>query len=396
MRIVIAAGIFPPDIGGPATYAEAFAEFCATQDIGVTVLCFADTAGIERSHAYAIHRIGRTGSKFFSYARYLLKLISLSRSADLVYAQGPVAGGLQAFLARFVTAKNYIVKVTGDYAWEQAVGKHGLDINIDRFQQAGIQLPFRIRLMRFTQRLVTAHARRVIVPSQYLRSLVRGWGVSRGRIEVMYNAVPEHKLQQQSARQAKLALHITGCAVISIGRLVPWKGFHTLIKAWPEIVKKVPDAHLYIIGSGPEHGSLQALIEEANLSQCITLTGKKSQEELSDWYQAADLFVLNSSYEGLSHVILEAMSYQVPCVVSSNGGNPELIQHERTGLLFRYDHKYEIIETVNRLLLHPAEAERYVTEATSWLQGHTQQHMLDSTLELFRGMQYRDIHRNDV
>jgi glycosyltransferase involved in cell wall biosynthesis len=396
MRIVIAAGIFPPDIGGPATYAEAFADYCHAHDIKVTVICFADHTGVDSSRGYAVHQVSRARSKFLSYFQYLFVLVRLARSADLIYAQGPVAGGIQALLASIFTRRSYLVKVTGDYAWEQGMGTNAMDVSVDRFQRAGASLPFRVRVLRSLQRLVATRARRVIVPSQYLRNMVRGWGVTRPRVTVIYNAVVEHSTPEMSVHEAKKLLGVSGCVAITIGRLVPWKGFETLIKLWPDIVQKVPDAHLYIIGSGPDHEKLSELINAKKLTHAVSLIGKKSQTELAVWYRASDLFVLNSGYEGLSHTIIEAMSYQVPCAVSDSGGNPELIQHEKSGLLFGYNQKYQIIEALTSLMLHPAKGQRYVEAASQWIQDNTHERMLDTTLELMQGLLYRDTHRKEL
>ncbi len=390
MRIVIAAGIFPPDIGGPATYAAAFADYCVSQKIEVVVICFSDTEGMDTSHGYAVHRISRGTSKSITYLRYLLTLIRLSWRSGLIYAQGPVAGGVQALIARVMTGTSYVVKVTGDYAWEQGVGRYGMDMSIDRFQQAGAIVPFPARILRSVQRIVTRHARRVIVPSQYLRTMVRGWGVARERVVVVYNAVAEPPVTHMNAHEAKRTLGITGSTVITIGRLVPWKGFAALIDLWPDILQSVPDAHLYIIGSGPEHARLAELIQGKRLAPAVILTGKKTHAELAQWYQAADAFVLNSGYEGLSHTLLEAMSYGVPCVVSSNGGNTELIQHEYSGLVFGYNQKYQIIEALTRSILNPKEALAYAEVARAWTKQHTHQQMLYATMDLLRGIAYRD------
>ncbi|MEK7583833.1 MAG: glycosyltransferase, partial [Patescibacteria group bacterium] len=126
MNIVFAANIFPPEIGGPATYVEALARYMHEMHHTVSLVCFSAYSGIDRSYPFPVHRIGLNRSKIAAHVSYFLKLASLSKKADLIYAQGPVAGGVQASLLARLRKATYFIKVTGDYAWEQAASDSGL------------------------------------------------------------------------------------------------------------------------------------------------------------------------------------------------------------------------------------------------------------------------------
>src|SRR3989344_6112664 len=118
MHLLIAAGIFPPDIGGPATYAERLASGLARKGHSVRVVCYSSTMDDE-PRPYRVIRIKRRSLKGITFFNYLAQLLWHAVWADCVYAQGPVAGGFQSLIAHVLTRKLYFVNVTGVYAREQ-------------------------------------------------------------------------------------------------------------------------------------------------------------------------------------------------------------------------------------------------------------------------------------
>ena len=109
-----------------------------------------------------------------------------------------------------------------------------------------------------------------------------------------------------------------------------------------------------------------ALVERAaaaGVADRVHFTGSVPHEEVQRYLQAADVFVLNTRYEGLSHVLLEAMAAGVPVVASAVGGNPEVIEHDRNGLLVALDDGDAIAQHVARLLADNSLAARLRAEA---------------------------------
>jgi glycosyltransferase involved in cell wall biosynthesis len=179
MKIILAAGIFPPDIGGPATYTAQLAEALVQQGHTVTVVCFSDSEE-SLGEKYPVIRVKRSWFKIGSHHQYLQALMRVSRGADCLYAQGPTAGGWQARTVAKRLRLPLVVKVVGDYAWEQARVRFGLDCTIEEFQTKQ-DLPLTIERLRTMQHSVVTAAQKVVVPSQYLAGLVQGWGVNFGR-----------------------------------------------------------------------------------------------------------------------------------------------------------------------------------------------------------------------
>ncbi|MFA6275083.1 MAG: glycosyltransferase family 4 protein, partial [Candidatus Paceibacterota bacterium] len=190
----------------------------------------------------------------------------------------------------------------------------------------------------------------IIVPSEYLKKIVTNWGVNSERIVVIYNAFqPQEIILNKKEVRAELGLGSGESQIlISAGRLVPWKGFDLLIKIMPEIRMEFPRAKLFIAGSGPEKDNLEKVIRENNLSEFVKYLGQLNKEILSKYLKAADLFVLNTAYEGFSHQLLEVMSLGTIALVTDTGGNPELIQSKDQ--LFKYNNKESLVEAIKNLL----------------------------------------------
>ncbi len=376
MRIVIAAGIFPPDIGGPATYAAALADYLSVRGHTVAVICYGAERHDDVDTPYTVHRVPR-GRVFITYGKYLVALWKLALRADCIYAQGPVAGGIQSFLVSRLLARPYAVKVTGDYAWEQAVVRYKSTVSIDAFQRTSKGIPLSIRVIRLLQRWVVRHADQVVVPSAYLRTMVLGWRAPEKSVAVIFNAVPMAHAHEGSRPG------INGPLVLSVGRLVPWKGFSELIKLWPRVLSRL-QAKLIIVGDGPQRSLLETIIEKMHLQSSCLLVGRKAARELAHYYSAADLFVLNSGYEGFSHTVLEAQAHGVVVAASRAGGNPEIVEHGVSGLLFSYNAADEIVDCITDLLQHRDKAGRLAAAALRNLKRFDPKLVFGKTLELLQ------------
>jgi glycosyltransferase involved in cell wall biosynthesis len=172
----------------------------------------------------------------------------------------------------------------------------------------------------------------VIAPSEYLKRIIATWGVDPDRIRVIYSALfPLAVDESKSALREQL--DYKGIVITTVGRLVLWKGFMELIEVVAEVRKEIPEVSLVIIGDGPQHEALLASIVRHGLQDHVRLVGRLGKDALGAAIKASDLFVLNTSYEGLSHQLLEVMDLGVPIVTTNVGGNPELITDGVSGVL---------------------------------------------------------------
>jgi sugar transferase (PEP-CTERM/EpsH1 system associated) len=118
---------------------------------------------------------------------------------------------------------------------------------------------------------------------------------------------------------------------ISVARLSPEKDFPTLLRAVPQIVARVPDFRLRIVGDGPERSRLEGLIRELRLEGTVELLGERG--DVPELLAQAGFFVTSTITEGISLTLLEAMAVGLPIVATSVGGNPEIVQDGSTGRL---------------------------------------------------------------
>jgi glycosyltransferase involved in cell wall biosynthesis len=267
-----------------------------------------------------------------------------------------------AILVARLLRKPVALKIVGDNAWEYAIRKRLTADGIDLFQVAAY--PLKLRLVRSLVRAYARLSSLLIVPSEYLRRIVAGWGVPPERSRVIRNALTaamtteEQKALDRASVRA--ALGIAGPLVVTSARLYPWKNLDVLIRLVPALPK---ESTLAIIGDGPERSALQTLSHQTGVAGRVRFTGSVAHDEVQRYLRAADLFVLNTRYEGLSHVLLEAMAAGTPVVASSVGGNPEVIAHERNGLLVPPDDATAIVHAIERLIADKALAHRLARQA---------------------------------
>ncbi len=397
MKIVIAADIFPPDIGGPATYSKKLSQEIKKNGHSVQVVCYGDKSVVtcdpavethchcvndssslrggttKQSYDFKITKIGRDKSMLVRYFEYFHNLLKAGKNADLIYAMGPVSAGLPTMVASKILRKKYIVKVVGDYAWEQGRNRFGVRDSIDNFQNK--KYSFVIEVFRFIQKIVVKNAYKVITPSFYLQNIVTGWGVDKKNIEVIYNSVDFKNIKEEK-RETK--------TVLSIGRLVGWKGFEALIDIWPEILKKDSALKLVIIGDGPERKKLEKSIIDKKLEKNIYLMGRVDHEELPNFFNSSSIFALNSGYEGLSHVIIEAMAHRLPVIASDIGGNRELIENGKNGILVKYNDKKEWKKAILKLYDNNELKNKFVDNSFKGFDKFDYSMMIDKTLNFLK------------
>ena len=320
IRVLVATGLYPPEIGGPATHIEILEREMKNSDIDLVTVPFALVRGYP---------------KVVRHVMYVYLLLRASRGAAVFYALDPVSVGFPALIASILTRKKLIVRVAGDYAWEQATGRYGLSQSLDEFVTKIPEQHFIVRILAYVERVVTGRAVCVVVPSMYLKGIVSLWGIREERIRVVYNAFTPENTPDHVVARAQLGYCDT--VVVSAGRLVPWKGFTTLISVIADLRKEGKTVSLVVIGDGPKEVSLKAYAVSRGVEDHVHFMGRLSKESLALSIAGADVFVLNTGYEGLSHQLLEVMALGVPIVTTTVGGNTELLRDEETGLLVPYE-----------------------------------------------------------
>ncbi len=332
MKLLIATGLYPPEIGGPATYTVFLEKHLPRFGIAYDVLPYTTV---------------RKYPKIIRHLVYLVKIIRRARRADVLYALDTVSVGFPVLLASILTRTPYLLRVPGDYAWEQGQQKYGVTEALDTFHSNG-KYRAQVRVLMFIQRLVARNAVRVIVPSEYMKTIVRRWGVHEEKITRIYSALKVIEVGE-TKDELRRKFGIDGCVVATAGRLVPWKGMRALIDTVHALHLKGKQITLNIIGNGVCRTELEHHIKEINAEGYIHLLGALKREDMARHIKAADIFVLNTAYEGLSHQLIEVMSIGTPIITTPVGGNTELIENEKTGLFVTYNNSDEMETAIERM-----------------------------------------------
>lgn len=238
------------------------------------------------------------------------------------------------------------------YARKRAKWPAPLVFNPQGLEEFGATDPSRARLKRAAylplRRAVLACARAadcVIATDRSLEPAVLSHlKVDRARVRVIPNALDLPEVDGlASAADGQRVRRDTGIAqddvvLLSVGRLEHNKGFHVLAAALAGL--RVHSGRLaegrwrwVILGDGPYRASLELAIREAGLSSEVHMAGRVAHHELHAWYEAADLFVHPSLYEGSSLVTLEAMAHRRPVVATTAGGLPDKVHSGVSGWL---------------------------------------------------------------
>lgn len=168
-------------------------------------------------------------------------------------------------------------------------------------------------------------ADRIIAVSRPLAERAVELGVAPGKVTVIGNGVDPGRFRPVDRAEARRRLGVPADArlVVSVGHLCRRKGFHRLIEVWPELRAAAGAVSLAIVGGpgkeGDEHDALARMIAERGLQDCVRLVGPQPPDQVMLWLNAADLFVLASSFEGSPNVVCEAWACGCPVVVTAVG-----------------------------------------------------------------------------
>ena len=178
-----------------------------------------------------------------------------------------------------------VAKVVGDTVWERARNCGETELNLDKFQED--QGLLRLRALHYLQSRFMQTFSKVFTPSAYLKEVVINWGVPDKRLSVIPNAVQIPSSNRQSPE----------VDLVCVARLVPWKGIF-------ELVRLAVDQgwSLALIGDGPLKNDLDAFLKKQPNSK-VEIRGTVPMGQVANEIQRGRVFVLNSSYEGLPHVV---------------------------------------------------------------------------------------------
>jgi glycosyltransferase involved in cell wall biosynthesis len=311
MRVVFLTGIWPPDLGGPATHGPDFAAFLRDRGHSVHVVTMGDSEPTERP--VPVESVSRSRPFPVRYPAVAVKGFRLARHADVVYATATYAASAVAALRRPL-----VVKLVSDPAYERA-WRYGLyRDSLESFANASDPRLVALRRLRTAS---LRRARRVVVPSRYLAEIASSWGLDRAHIEVLVNPAP--------ALGHVPAADLGDSTFVFVGRLTSQKALPVALRA----LAAVDGANLVIVGDGPERAYLEALTLELGLNDRVRFDGARTRDEVLGTLAGGRAALLSSEWENLPHAAVEALSVGTPVVSTAVGGVPEIVHDNENGLL---------------------------------------------------------------
>ena len=288
---------------------------------------------------------------------------------DIVHAHSPV---LNALPAQWVCKKRGLPMVYEMRAsWEDAAVDHGTTT----------EGSLRYRVSRGLESIALHLADQVTTICEGLRGDIQSRGVSADKITVIPNAVdvatftfdapPDEALRQR--------LGLQGATVLGFaGSFYGYEGLHLLIDAAQQMVARHPTLRVLLVGGGPQDAALKAQVAQAGLGERVIFTGRVPHDQVQRYYELIDVLAYPRLPIRLTELVtplkpLEAMAQGRMFVASDVGGHRELIQHGKTGFLFKAGDATALAAALNDLLAKRAQwqaireqARRFVEVERTW------------------------------
>jgi glycosyltransferase involved in cell wall biosynthesis len=321
MRALIVSGIWPPDVGGPASHAPDVAAFLRERGHDVEVVT---TAGAAPAIAgYPVHWIARSLPKGAIHARTAYEIARRAAHADVVYTTGMFG---RSSLGASIARRPYVVKLTADPAFERARRRGIVGGNVDEFQ--GGSGGTASRVLRIARDAELKRAAHVFTPSSYLRELALSWGVPAERVSVLPNPAPS--LPALAPRdELRRSFGLRGPTLAFAGRLTAQKSLRVALEA----VASVDGVSLLIAGEGDERARLERDVAELGLDERVRFLGALPRARVVELFAAADASILSSMWENFPHTVVEALAVGTPVLATASGGVGEVVHDGENGLL---------------------------------------------------------------
>ena len=319
MRVLVTVGIFPPDIGGPATFVPKIAKYFQDElNYEIEILTLSDNKNSNINDDFSVKRIDRNLPIIYRWLKTIFTIYKLGKNKDLIFVNGL---GTETTIANIFLKKKIIRKIVGDHVWERTYSKAKISESFDEFQVKNYG--FSISLQKKVRSFSIKKSDIVVTPSKHLKNFILNLGF-KNKIEIINNGVfiPEENTNIFTNDQINITI---------VSRLVSHKNIEKIIKAISDL--NSPLINLNIIGDGPELNQLQKISLESNNKDNIIFHGKLNRDEIDHIFLNSDIYIQASNYEGLPHSLLEAMSYGIPVLCTPVGECKEILGNEDRGYI---------------------------------------------------------------
>ncbi|HSJ95111.1 MAG TPA: glycosyltransferase family 4 protein [Gaiellaceae bacterium] len=351
MRVLVVSGIWPPDVGGPASHAPELATFLRARGHGLEAVITADAP--PAPEAYPVAWVDRAAPRGLRHARCVFLVRRRAREAEVVYATSMLG---RASLASALARRPLVVKLVADEAYERSRRLGLFDGDLDAFQRFGGGV--RVKALRAARNVALRRVERLVCPSSYLAALAVSWGVPESRVDVLPNPAPAlPDLPDREAARAHLG--VDGPTLAFAGRITRQKALEVALEA----LARVEGVDLLVAGDGPDLEATKAAARRLELGARVRFLGPLDRKGVLTLFRAADASLLSSSWENFPHTVVESLAVGTPVVSSAVGGVAEVVEDGVNGLLVPAGDAPALAEAIRRFVAEPGLRDRLAARA---------------------------------
>jgi len=338
VNVLIVSGIWPPDVGGPASHAPEIAAYLLAAGHQVEVVVTADQP--PAAAGYPIYYVSRripVGARHLAVSSLIARH---ARSNDVVYATSMLG---RASVASAVVRRPLVVKLVADEAYERARRRGLFHGDLNAFQEAPGDL--RIRALRRARDAGLRRVDHLVSPSAYLARLAVTWGVPPERVTTLPNPAPVLP-SLASREELREQLGFVGPTLAFAGRITRQKALGVALAA----VKTLDGVNLVIAGDGPDLPAVRNRALELGLGERVRFVGALSRQGVLELFRASDASVISSEWENFPHTVVEALAAGTPVIATAVGGVAEIVSDGENGLLVPPGDATALAEAIGRFL----------------------------------------------
>jgi glycosyltransferase involved in cell wall biosynthesis len=356
MKVVVVSGVWPPDVGGPATHAPELCEFLRARGHRVEAVTMARVAPARQ--AYAVRWTSRRLPIGVRHGVAAERIRRAAHDAHVVYSTGMLG---RSSVGAAAARAPVVVKLTSDPVFERSLRWRLFSGDLAALQRVHGR---RIELLRHRRDAELARAARIVVPSEALREFVLAWGVPAEKVTVIRNPVPVPRgLDEREALRVRHGM--VGPTLVYAGRLAAQKSVETALDA----VSRADGVSLLVAGDGPERDRLRRQATGLGLDGRVRFLGGRPRRDVFELLRAADAAVLTSTWENFPHVVVESLAVGTPVIATDVGGVGEAVRDGENGLLVPPRDAAALADAIRRFVHDPALQARLRGNAAASLDG---------------------------
>jgi glycosyltransferase involved in cell wall biosynthesis len=357
-NIMFISSNYPPRIGGPATTVPQLAKrLSKTPNYNLSVVAFREKktkrfekTGFELYRSPSCYLFGFSNP--FSVAirtvliSFFSRCVAYKKNPKIIHAHDTHISAIAAIFTKITSLKKRIVIVK--YAGDLVLEFSGLRENKGKSIEEILKNPsLKQKILFKIQKTIFSLSDFVHVQNEYQKNIAATfYNIPLQKIVVIPNPVDLTRFGTKKALPKKEGKK--KFVMLTVSRLVPWKGSAIAIKAMPKILAKIPNCELRIIGSGTSEfeKKLKDLSKSQGVEKNIVFLGKIPHDKLPGYYASCDLFLQPSLYEPFGITVIEALACNKPVIASDTGGLPELIKNGVNGYIAKANSSKSLVEKI--------------------------------------------------